>query len=164
VTDLSLYSSLFLTVMIAIGLFFFIRASIKDRTEQAILVSDVAPATLQTRCDTYLQGRAYQQVEPGMYRGVVAPSFFLAIFLSVLALAGLGRVALLGVVLLPTGGSFWFLGMLLSPLAGFFYWRGALRPEIIQLKLVPTAQSTEIHIRGHRDELAKFKEALGFED
>ncbi|WP_218079355.1 cofactor assembly of complex C subunit B [Anthocerotibacter panamensis] len=166
VTEIAFYSTLALTLLIAVGLFFFIRASVKDRTKQETFLSEVAPETLDTRLAHYFQRRAYRLVDSGavrVYEGIVQPSRFLAVFLSVLALCGLGSVALVLAVLVPVLGGWWFLLVVLSPLAGAFYWRRALRPERVLLQLISGEQVTQIHVKAHRDELEKFKAALGFE-
>ncbi len=97
------------------------------------------------------------------YQGIVKPSGFLMVFLTVLALAGLGSVALVLTVLVPQGGAWWFLLLSLSPMAGVFYRKRAMRPEVVKLQLVPGPQTTKIHVKAHRDELEKFKEKLGFD-
>ncbi len=165
VTQIAFYSTLVLTLLIAVGLFFFLRASVKDRTQQATFISDVAPEILRPRLTAYFQQRAYRLVESGTvltYRGTVQPSLFLAVFLSLLALAGLGSVGLVFAFL--TGSSLWFGFVILAPIAGIFYWRKAQRPEAVQLRLDIAPQTTHIHVKAHRDELEKFKLAFGFED
>jgi Cofactor assembly of complex C subunit B len=165
VTNVAFYSSLILTLLIAVGLFFFIRASVKDRTKQEVLHSEVAPDTLRAKINLYFRQRAYQlsvQGETVTFQGTVRPSMFLAVFLSVLAFFGLGSVALVLASLVGGGG--WFWGILLCPLAGVFYWQRAKRPEKVSLKIVERTATTEIHIQAQRDEMEKFKQALGFSE
>jgi hypothetical protein len=162
--NLSYYSSLLITLLIAVGLFFFIRASVKDRTQQATFASEVAPEILTARLHRYFDQRAYRLIESSpvlVYQGLVQPSLFLAIFLSILAFFGLGSLAIVLMTLVP--GSFWLLLLLLSPLAGLFYWRRARRPEIVRLQIIPGSPATILYLKAHRDEIARFQTELGFE-
>ena len=156
-----LSSTLILTILLVIGLLFFIKASTKDRIEQIELVSsNDAPEVLLDQLEAHFQKRSYElsQVEPDkqklVFRGYVKPSWFLAVFLSFLAAVGLACLGLVFSLLYPATG-FSFLGIsLLSPLAGFFYWRGSGRVENVILQVKPDQKMT---VTGHRDELASLK-------
>lgn len=164
-------STFVLTLLLAVGLFFFVRASVKDRTEQEQLIAEQDPEPLLTQIQQYFGSRAYRvaalnQAENQItFEGLVRPSWFLAIFLTLLTAVGL---LCLGLVLSMTvanqGELFWGL-VLLSPLAGLFYWQRAKRPEKVSLKLEAVLNPGQerhslITVTAHRDELATFKQAL----
>lgn len=168
-----LSSTALLTVLLAIGLFFFIRASTKDRIEVARLVGDRPEEDLLEAIQQYFTQRAYRiaAVDAAQnqvtYEGLVRASPFLAIFLSVLAAVGLLCLSLVLSFLVPTVGNL-FLGLvLLAPLAGVFYWKRSTRPEQVSLQIADLAPDATPEVRGpllvvtgHRDELAEFQQAL----
>lgn len=155
-------STLFLTVLMMIGLFFFIRASIKERIEQIELEASQSTEQLFLAMQTYFEGRAYQLItvddETGQatFEGFVRPSVFLAVLLS--GLAGIGLVCLGFVLsyLVPAVGDFGVAIALLCPLAGVFYWKRAARVEQVLLK-VEAGDKNRVKVRGHRDELAELQ-------
>ena len=55
-----LQSTFLLTFLLLVGLFFFIRASTKDRTEVMRLISEQDENTLMTSLKEYFRSRAYQ--------------------------------------------------------------------------------------------------------
>jgi len=166
-----LSSTFFLTLLLAIGLFFFIRASVKDRTEQVKLITEQPEESLLTQLQQYFDQRAYQVTAVDAdrnqvtFQGIVRPSWFLAIFLTLLAGCGFLCLALVLSLLFPEIGSI-FLGLiLLAPAAGLFYWQRAGRPERVFLKLetLPHEENgtqSLITVTAHRDELAALQEAL----
>lgn len=149
-----------------VGLFFFIRASVKDRTEQVTLNYQIPEDTLVSQLQDYFEKRAYQvtstdpQKKQVTLEGFVRPSLFLAIFLSFLAAFGLLCLSLvLSLLYSPLTGLFLCL-TLLAPGAGIFYWKNAARLEQVYLKLEPTNQlgQSSITIRAHRDELIQLQQ------
>ena len=152
-----------------IGLFFFIRASVKDRTKQIRLVPEKSEDILIKKLQKYFEARAYQltsvdsQNKEVAFKGYVKPSLFLALLLSLLALIGLSCLALVLFLLFPDlNGLLWLL-VLIAPLAGIFYWRKAGRWETIQLKVISTSEpnsSNLVSIIAHRDELIQLQENL----
>ncbi|MEM8604645.1 MAG: cofactor assembly of complex C subunit B [Cyanobacteria bacterium P01_H01_bin.121] len=184
----TLPSTFFLTLLLAIGLTFFIRASTKDRTQTLTELLQQPPETALQRLKSYFQQRAYQEFDseiatarkPGLLlRGYVTPSLGLAIFLTCLALIGFFCLALVLAISLPAIGQQWFWVLVLAPLAGVFYWRGAGREEEIQIAIQPTEASTEpsaepsastapstaepatyqLQITAHRDELIALRQS-----
>jgi Cofactor assembly of complex C subunit B len=164
-------STFFLTVLLAIGLLFFIRASVKDRTQVIQLASEQPEESLLTQLRQYFDQRAYRVVAVDAaqnkvtFEGVVRPSLFLAIFLTLLAATGLLCLVLVLSMSLPNISTFWFGLLLLSPLAGVFYWKGAGRSEQVSLKIesVSTENATvrsRITVQAHRDELAELQRSL----
>ena len=156
-----------------IGLFFFIRASVKDRTQQVKLLATVPQESVLPQIQQYFEQRAYQikavdaQNNRVDFEGFVQPSWFLAIFLSLLAGCGWLCLALVLSFLYPSSGNWPLLSILLTPLAGFFYWRKAGRLEKISLEwevvnelseVKPT--SSVITITAHRDELIQLQQNL----
>lgn len=161
-----------LTFVLFIGLFFFIRASIKDRTETALYTTQLEDIALLDKLQHYFSKRAYRvtEVNPDSGKisleGKVGASIFLALFLGSLAGIGLFCLALVLTMATPKLGSWPFGLLLLAPLASWFYWRGATRLEQVSFQVLPStdqesasdAQSTPLDTRlqvtAHRDELA----------
>jgi Cofactor assembly of complex C subunit B len=164
-----LTSTLILTLLLAVGLFFFIRASTKDRIEQMVLETSDMEEVLLPRLQSYFTDRAYRvtavdrDTDIITFEGSVRPSVFLASLLTGLAAVGALCLALVLSMLFPAVGRL-FLGLLLiAPLAGWFYWQGSSRTEQIRLKVESQEGQpipTTIRISGHRDELAVFQETL----
>lgn len=166
----TLASTLMLTLLLAVGLFFFIRASAKDRTQQVTLVSQQEPTSLLEQLQQYFTDRAYQvktldsahnQVT---YEGFVQPSIFLAVFLTVLAAIGILCLALVWSLLFPSLDKFFVGLVLLSPIAGIFYWKKAARREQVRLMFPSTEGAkqlqSQITVVAHRDELIALQKAL----
>lgn len=165
-------------MLLGVGLFFFIRAAAKDRTQSIRYGSDLSEESLTTQLQRYLAERSYQlqntemkntQAVPDclVFEGIVRPSVFLAVFLTLLATIGLLCLALVLAIAFPelSGASYGL--VLLSPLAGVFYWRRAKRPEQVLLKLesdndeLPQSSfQSFITITAHRDELIELERAL----
>ena len=166
-----LASTFVLTLLLAVGLFFFVKASAKDRTEQVKLISEEAGEPLFTQLQQYFSQRAYRVAAVDAasnqvtFEGFVRPSWFLAVFLTLLSAVGILCLALVLAMLLPQQGGFFLALVLLSPLAGVFYWQKAGRSEQVSLKLesVPRPGSPTqslITVRAHRDEVAALQKAL----
>ena len=150
-----------------IGLFFFIRASVKDRTKQIQLVPSETEDVLLKRLQEYFESRAYQitDVDPEnkqiTFKGFVQPSIFLAVLLSLLAVVGFSCLALVLFLLFPNANSLVWLLVMLAPLAGVFYWRKAGRWEEILLKVVSRVDNPNlVSITAHRDELIQLEANL----
>ncbi len=168
-SDYVLPSTLFLTVLLLIGLFFFLRASTKNRTEVKRIPVAANPEALLNQIQAHLTNRAYRvvAVNPGQaqiqFEGFVQASLGLAIFLTILALFGLGSLGLvLGMLWTQLQG--WGLGLVVfAPFATLFYWRGAQRLETITVELEPAvapANTNTVKITAHRDELIALEPVL----
>jgi hypothetical protein len=164
-----LTSTFILTILLAIGLFFFIRASTKDRIEQMVLETSDTEAVLLPRIDAYFIDRSYRiagvdrDTEIVTFEGLVRPSVFLAVLLTGLAAVGAMCLALVLSMLLPDIGNLFLLLLLVAPLAGWFYWEGSTRTEQVRLKVEVAADlpsATLVKVSGHRDELAIFQSTL----
>ena len=158
-----------------VGLFFFIRASTKDRTETLTLQRPTEPDITLKDLIQHFEARAYRlhQAEASTggdqqqvrLRGMVRPSVFLAIFLTTLAAVGLICLALVLTSLFPSVG-FAFLALaILAPAAGVYYWRRAKREEQITLRVqaAESASSPALSIAtvvAHRDELIALQQTL----
>lgn len=161
-------STLLLTLLMSVGLFFFIRASTKDRTETAQLVSQLNEASLMPQLKEYFQARSYRvaAVDPQQNRvtmtGFVKPSWFLAIFLTILAAVGFMSLSLVLSLLFSSQSVLFYGIVLLSPLSGIFYWNKAGRIENVLLTLEDTdnEQNAKITVTAHRDEIISLEEAL----
>ncbi len=165
-----LSSTFILTLLLGVGLMFFIRAATKDRTEWGQYETPWDEVTLLERLQRYFSDRAYQvhgvDPEAGEIRllGWVRASAALAVFLSLLAAVGLACFALVLALLWPQGG--WAFGglVLLAPLAGVFYWRGASRQEAVTFRVRPTeAGGSTLQVSAHRDELLTLQTQLGLQ-
>ncbi len=163
----TLISTFFLTLLLGVGLWFFIRASIKDRTESLRFWTDSDVAILD-QLQGYFRDRAYQviQVDPDLqqmiFSGYVKPSVGLALFLSALAGIGLLCLGLVLAIVLPAL-TVLFLGLVvLAPLAGWFYWQRAGRVEKVTLQVESGSSIARqlIAITAHRDELIAIKKAF----
>ena len=166
-----LSSTVFLTVLMLIGLVFFIRASVKDRTQVLLLTSEQPESILANQLQRYFTQRAYRvttgdgEADQITFEGIVRPSMFLAIFLVMLAIVGTLCLSLILVMSFPSLSKVAFLPVIFSPLAGLFYWQKAKRPEKVVLKLeaasnaLPNSQSL-LTVIAHRDELLELQRAL----
>jgi hypothetical protein len=166
-----LSSTVFLTLLMLIGLVFFIRASVKDRIQALSFTSDQPEATLASQLQRYFTQRAYRvttvdnEENQITFEGIVRPSVFLAIFLVMLAIVGTLCLSLILVIAAPSLSIAAFLPIILSPLAGVFYWQKAKRPEKVVLKLEassndPLTSQSFLTVIAHRDELLELQRAL----
>jgi hypothetical protein len=167
----TLGSTLLLTLLLAIGLVFFLRAASKDRTtvvevhspRPAIEVLEGLTHWLKQRGWTTDSGDPERRLL--RFRGQVRASLPLALLLSLLG--GLGA-ACLGLVLrqvLPQL-AWWPLSLgLLGPLAGALYLRRAERAESLELLLLGREEGerggSTLRLRAHRDELIALETELG---
>ncbi|MEN9225655.1 MAG: cofactor assembly of complex C subunit B [Thermostichus sp. HHBFW_bins_43] len=151
-------STLTLTVLLAIGLFFFLRASGKDRVETRLYFSSRRLEEMGSALQEHLQGRAYRLQATdaegiATFTGQAQPSAGLAAFLTGLAGLGLACLALVLHTLEPQWRGWPWMLMLASPWAGWYYWRRNQRPEQIRIKLQAEDSGSRLWVEGHRDEL-----------
>lgn len=167
---LVLPSTFFLTVLITIGLFFFIRASVKPRLETATWSVPQPEQVAVESVTKYLEERAYrlQSVDRDqnqvVFTGLVRASTGLALFLSALAAVGSICLGLTLLVQFPAVGYWGFLSVLVAPLAGWFYQTKSTRPEqiVLSVKALDAVNQTRLRITAHRDEIALLETALKF--
>jgi hypothetical protein len=161
-------STFFLTLLLMVGLFFFIRGSVKDRTEQILFTTSNSEDSLLKELRDYFDKRAYgvKAIEPEQnivrLEGFVRPSIFLAIFLSLLAALGFFCLALVLSIQIPALKPAIFSLLLLAPGAGVFYWRNAGRLEQVSFKVDAVDDRTQLLVKGHRDELLQLQQTLSF--
>lgn len=163
-------SILVITLLMLIGLFFFIRASVKDRTQEVKLVSEQAEESLLAQLQQYFQARSYRvatvdaEQNSVTFEGFVRPSFFLAIFLTLLTAAGFVCLALVLSLLFPSWSGIFLWLVLLSPATSIFYWKKAARSEQVLLRLEPHNEKpqlqSQITVIAHRDELLELQRSL----
>lgn len=163
-------STFLLTLLLSVGLFFFIRASTKDRIETVQLVSEQDEAALMFQLKEYFRSRSYrvaavdQEQNEVTFEGNVRPSWFLAIFLTLLAAIGIVCLSLVVYLLFPNLSTFVLAMVLLSPLSGLFYWKKSGRLEKVSLKVETTqseqTSSSKITVVAHRDELGELQRTL----
>ena len=124
----SLNSTLLLTILLFIGLFFFLKASSKDRTTTVEVTSSKKPVEVLNLLCNWLKLRGWKQSggdterKTLIFQGKVIFSKFLAIFLSILG--GLGSCSLgLIIVQLYPNLHWWpiLLGVIGGPLSGIIY-------------------------------------------
>lgn len=134
------------------------------------LISQEPIDSLLAQLQQYFTQRSYKVValdaaqNQVTFAGFVRPSWFLAVFLTLLAALGILCLVLVLSFLFPQVSLLFFALELLSPVAGIFYWQKAGRQEQVSLKLENT-QETEnlITVTGHRDELSVLRETLGWQ-
>jgi Cofactor assembly of complex C subunit B len=142
-------STLLLTLLMLVGLLFFIRASTKDRIETAQLVSQQNEATFMSGLKEYFQQRGYRvaavdsQRNQVTFEGFVRPSVFLAVFLTLLAATGLLCLTLVVLQLFPNLSIAFAAIVLLSPLSEDEH-----------------SPPSRITVVAHRDELAQLQSSL----
>ena len=165
-----LTSTALLTVLLAVGLMFFIRASTKDRIEVSQFLAEQQGEPLLERLQQYFTGRSYRLTSVSaaknqvIYEGLVRPRWFMATFRSPRAAVGFACLSLVLSILVPGTAQLWLLPVLLAPLAGWFYWQKSARPEqvALQVEFLPgEATQSLVTVTGHRDELAELKQSLG---
>lgn len=163
-----LSSTFFLTLLLMVGLFFFIRGSVKERIEQRVYLTSTSDDQLLEQLRDYFDRRSYQvkAIEPEQnivrLQGFVPPSPFLAIFLTILAALGLFCFSLVLSVLFPDTNPYIFALVALSPLAGVFYSQKVGRLEEVAFKVESKSQQTELTVKAHRDELRQLQDSLTF--
>jgi len=155
-------STLLLTVLLAIGLVFFLRAASKDRTTVVDIKSPLPPLEVLNGISSWLLKRGWKdnggdvQEKILRFNGSVSSSPYLAVYLSFLG--GLGS-ACLGLVLSQLYPFLGWWPLLLSlvgaPLAGIIYKIKSSREEFLELKLLSSEKTNEIilRVKAHRDEL-----------
>ena len=173
-TNAVLSSTFFLTLLLMVGLIFFIRAATKERTETLQVTLEGAPETIREKLTQYFYDRAYEPLETTLSEnaltltGNVRPSLFLAVFLSALAAIGAVCFALVLGILFPRYSATFSTLLLIAPIAGTFYWRRARREETVRLEIASTppldtgdqTAETQITVVAHRDELNILRRAL----
>ena len=164
----SLKSTFVLTILLSIGLFFFLKASSKDRTTTIEIFTEKDQIdTLNIIC-SWLRLRGWNQVGGNVdqktltFKGQVSSSNLLAIFLSVLG--GLGSCSL-GLVIrqIYPNLSWWpiVLGLIGGPISGIIYSKKSKREETFEFRLLDEFdKSTKLRLRAHRDELISLEKEL----
>ena len=166
----SLNSTLLLTILLAIGLFFFLRASSKDRTTVVEISSSQQPVKVLNDLCEWLNLRGWKQKGGDsnqrvlIFYGQVISSKFLAIFLGFLGGFGSCALGLVIIQIYPVLG-WWpiLLGLIGGPLSGMVYLKKSAREEKFELRLISKDDdnTTFIRLRAHRDELISLENELG---
>ncbi len=165
----ALGSTLLLTLLLTIGLVFFLRAASKDRTTQVEVHSPRPALEVLDGLSQWLQRRGWQP-EAGdperrtlRFRGQVGASTPLALLLSLLGAVGAACLGLVLRQLLPSLSWWPLLLALLGPLAGVVYRQRAARQELVELRLISPddAAGSSLRLRAHRDELIALELELG---
>jgi len=164
----ALSSTLLLTLLMTVGLVFFLRAASKDRTTVVDVHSPRPALEVLDGLSRWLQQRGWQ-AEAGdperrllRFSGRVAASLPLALLLSVLGGVGAACLGLVVRQLLPALGWSPLLLTVLGPLAGLVYGRRAARQEQVELRLISddTAPGSTLRLRAHRDELIALEQEM----
>ena len=167
----SLNSTLLLTILLAIGLFFFLRASTKDRTTTVEISSSQQPIKVLNGLCEWLNLRGWKQTGGDfdqrilIFKGQVVSSRFLAILLGFLGGFGSCSLGLVIIQIYPVLG-WWpiLLGLIGGPLSGFLYSKKSAREEKFELRLINREDENQItfmRLRAHRDELISLENELG---
>ncbi len=154
-------SILLLTLLLAIGLVFFLRAASKDRTTVVDIHSPKPPLEVLNGLSEWLLNRGWKPVgsDPDRqvlrFQGTVASSPILMVLLSIFGVIGAGCLGLVLVELYPLLGWWPLLLAGIGPIAGFFYNKKANRIEVVELRLTSSegSQGSTLRVRAHRDEL-----------
>ena len=164
-----LRSTLLLTILLAIGLIFFLKASSKDRTTIIDISSSKKPIEVLNEVCNWLRSRGWQQINVNSekkiltFKGQVISSKSLAIFLSVLGFLGSCSLGLVFIQIYPFL-NWWpiLLGLVGGPISGFVYFKNSQREEIFEFKLLNEneRQTTQLRLSAHRDELIAFENDL----
>ena len=162
-------STLLLTILLAIGLIFFLKASSKDRTTIVDISSSKKSVEVLNEVCNWLKSRGWQQINVNSekkiltFKGQVVSSKFLAFFLSILGFLGSSSLGLVLVQIYPVL-NWWpvLLGLVGGPISGFVYFKNSQREEIFEFKLINENQikSTQLRLSAHRDELIAFENEL----
>ena len=165
----SLNSTLLLTILLAIGLFFFLRASSKDRTTVVEISSSQKPVKVLNVLYEWLNLRGWKQIGGDfdqrilIFKGQVVSSKFLAIFLGILGGFGSCALGLVIIQIYPALG-WWpiLLGFIGGPLSGMVYFKKSAREEKFELRLINKDDDvmTFLRLRAHRDELISLENEL----
>jgi hypothetical protein len=159
----TLASTLLLTLLMGVGLVFFLRAASKDRTTVVEVHSPRPPLEVLDGLSAWLIRRGWR-TETGdpdrnllRFRGEVGASTPLALLLSLLGAVGAACLGLVIRQLLPQLGWWPLLLALLGPAAGWLYRRRA------ELRLIDgeAQQGSTLRLRAHRDELIAIETELG---
>jgi Cofactor assembly of complex C subunit B len=170
IDSLVLPSTLFLTLLITIGLFFFIRASTKDRIETATWTLSQLDKQVLQDVTQYLEGRGYRletvdrEQNQVVFTGFVKASVGLAVFLSILAAVGLLCFGLVLTVQFPQLGYGGLWSVVVAPVAGWFYYQKSQRTELVKISMRAenSGQSTRLRVTAHRDEIAALQANLNY--
>ena len=162
-------STLLLTLLLAVGLVFFLRAASKDRTTVVEVQSPKPALEVLEGLSQWLTARGWvaQGGDPSKqllrFRGQVSSSLPLALLLSVLGGLGAGCLGLVIRQLLPQLSWWPLLLALAGPGAGVLYSRRAARAETVELRLISHDQATgsALRLRAHRDELIALEQEMG---
>jgi Cofactor assembly of complex C subunit B len=163
-------STFFLSIMIVIGLIFFIRASTKTRIETTVWSVPQPAEQVLKDVTEYLENRAYRlksvdrEQDRVVFSGLVGASWGMAIFLSTLAAIGAICLGLVLAVQFPQLGYRGGAAVFLAPMAGWFYFKKSQRPEQVLLTVRASEgdQDTRLRITAHRDELASLQNTLNY--
>ena len=154
-------STLLLTVLLAIGLVFFLRAASKDRTTVVDVHSPKPALEVLSGLSEWLEQRGWSrnggdaERQVLRFQGAVASSRPLAVLLSVLAAIGGTCFGLVLRQLAPQLSWWPLLMILLGPVAGVVYSRRAARTEALEMQLLQELENdgVTVRLRAHRDEL-----------
>ncbi len=162
-------STLLLTILLAIGLAFFLRAASKDRTTVLDFSSPKPPLEVLNGVSLWLEERGWRpdggdiDTKVLRFNGSVTSSPILGLFLSLLGGLGGGSLGLVLRQLYPVL-NWWPLLLIVvgGPLAGLIYRQRARRNEVLELKLISEmeAATSVLRFRAHRDELIVLEKEL----
>ncbi len=163
-------STLLLTLLLAIGLGFFLRAASKDRTTVLDFSSSLPPVDLLNGISHWLEDRGWTRKGGDadrqllVFNGNVSSSKWLELLLILLGGIGSGCLGLVIIQLYPA--LHWWpllLSIIGGPLSGFLYRKRAARQENLEIRLLTSDENlvSVLRVRAHRDELIAMETDLG---
>lgn len=165
-SQFSLSSSLILTLLLLVGLIFFLRAAVKDRTTEMLLQHPHwQQEEVLAAVSKYLFQRSFRVVavspdqELVTLSGQVVPSVGLMLLLMLLAAVGFSCLSLVLGILFPDWQNLAWTPLLAVPGVGLFYWRGATRSEQVT---IGWRSPNHLWIKAHKDEIRILQAELGF--
>lgn len=179
----SLYATLALYAISFPGLYSLVKRSVKIKFKQRTYelagpnatTADAKPVRqVAAEIMAYWQANNFQVVDAGetiVFKGVAERSKSQAFFLSFCALVGVGTLALVLSIQVPTIGpieigNWWYLMSLISPFAGIYYWTNAERDNEVRLRLETTDDllGTEVTIQAGEEELDRFATIMNYNE
>lgn len=158
-------STFVITSLLAVGLFFFLRAAGKDRTEERtyqVEATELDPAQIAQ----FLQARAYrlEAVDAAgiaHFKGHIQPSDGLTVLLSSLAAVGIACLVLVLHMIGLRTSLLWAL-LVLAPLAGQYYRSRNQGTDAVAVKITLDDVATHVWVQGHRDALDTLAHHFGW--
>lgn len=172
----SLYVTLALFLMSVPGIWSQIKRAPKANRKRKTFevpgpaVEGAAPVDERARqIFAYFKSYNYKVKEAGeviTFEGIYAADRGQAAAVTFYTFFGMGSVALVLSVLVPSVGNWWYALTLLSPLAAVYYFQRGERAEEVKVKMVTSDddRTTDIVVEGDQEEIARMARELGLQE